>query len=364
MERIVIVQRILAQNVVAPFIRAVWSDVQIVDLNAGLVDEDKILFARQGNRSGQESGSEDRCQAKHGASTNCLHCVDEDSFPIFIDRGTGKCERISTGIVTPVSANRAVHRSPAYAKSYNEPVVRPMTWNHNIHYHEVALAAVPSGCHNAVDVGCGRGDLARKLAPGCREVLALDVDSACLKNAQSAPNFTFQQGDIFTHPLEDESFDFITAVATLHRAASLQDYAFAAAAIPVSRIIRMARGEAEVGAPVQEPKETLEEIRRACNATLPGGEFRRRFLLPLLLRVEKTVIRVPRPTIHILAVNAALETQALRPAAEYWGASVSVTWAATSQDIMDLLANHPTHDLIIIAGHGDQRGLWGAKRDC
>jgi hypothetical protein len=36
-------------------------------------------------------------------------------------------------------------------------------WNHNSHYHDLLLAAVPPGCRRALDVGCGLGTFARKL---------------------------------------------------------------------------------------------------------------------------------------------------------------------------------------------------------
>ena len=69
---------------------------------------------------------------------------------------------------------------------------------------------------------------------------------------------------------------------------------------------------------------------------------------------------VPWPivkSIHVLAVDSALETQALRAAAEYWGAAVTVTWVGNATDVVDYCASHPIHDVIIIAGHGDERGL-------
>ena len=37
-------------------------------------------------------------------------------------------------------------------------------WNHNVHYQPVILNAVPGGCGAALEVGCGDGLLARRLA--------------------------------------------------------------------------------------------------------------------------------------------------------------------------------------------------------
>lgn len=179
-----------------------------------------------------------------------------------------------------------------------------MSWNLNVHYHDIVIGAIPLGCQHALDVGCGRGALARKLAQRCYEVVAIDVDQECLDFAKAVPqmnpNIIFLQGDLF-ESLPEESFDFVAAVATLHhlplrsalrrfrgllrpggvlavvglyRLATPVDYTIASVALPVSRIVRALIGEDDVGAPLQDPKEPLVEIRAACEALLPGGIFR------------------------------------------------------------------------------------------
>lgn len=61
-------------------------------------------------------------------------------------------------------------------------------------------------------------------------------------------------------------------------------------------------------------------------------------------------------TLHIVEIGAG-EAHALRSAAEYWGAFVTVTWVGNSGQIVEYFSQCPEHDLIIIAGHGDERGL-------
>src|ERR1700730_10008641 len=50
-------------------------------------------------------------------------------------------------------------------------------WNHNVHYQPVILRAVPPGCGAALEVGCGDGLLASKLAERCAEGAAIDRDA-------------------------------------------------------------------------------------------------------------------------------------------------------------------------------------------
>ncbi len=61
-------------------------------------------------------------------------------------------------------------------------------------------------------------------------------------------------------------------------------------------------------------------------------------------------------TLHIVEIGAG-EAHALRSAAEYWGAFVTVTWVGNSAQIVEYFSQCPENDLIIIAGHGDERGF-------
>ena len=98
----------------------------------------------------------------------------------------------------------------------------------------------------------------QKLATCSQEVVGIDLQRT------SAPANNFIQGDVMTYPFPEASFDFISAVATLHhlplllalqrfrsllkpggviaivglyRARTLADFAAAALAMPISRIL-------------------------------------------------------------------------------------------------------------------------------
>jgi ubiquinone/menaquinone biosynthesis C-methylase UbiE len=182
-------------------------------------------------------------------------------------------------------------------------------WNHNVHYHDFILRSLPGRCGKALDVGCGDGLLARKLAERCDEVVAVDVDHDSLVSAREGvrvqSRIEYVEADVMACPFAEESFDCITAVATLHhlpleaglirfrrllkpggvlvvvglyRLSTVADYAFAATALPVSRALRVLRGYGEVAAPLAQPRATLREIRAASEALLSGSVLRRRLL--------------------------------------------------------------------------------------
>jgi SAM-dependent methyltransferase len=180
------------------------------------------------------------------------------------------------------------------------------SWNHNIHYHGAILRALPSPCVRALDLGCGEGLLAGQLAELCQEVVAIDTDRPTLLRAASREaRVVFVEGDVMTYDFGGESFDLITAVAALHhlplrqalerlrrllrpggllaavglyRPHTIADYAWAAAGVPASFVLRRFHHFAEVDAPLQEPVETLDQIRDACEELLPNAEVVRRLL--------------------------------------------------------------------------------------
>src|SRR2546423_1037543 len=93
-------------------------------------------------------------------------------------------------------------------------------WNHNIHYHDLILSMAAPRCRRTLDVGCGQGLLARRLAQHCQEVVAIDVDRDVISRAtgRGGPEarIKFVESDVMTYPFSDDSFDLIAVVATMH----------------------------------------------------------------------------------------------------------------------------------------------------
>jgi len=94
-----------------------------------------------------------------------------------------------------------------------------MPWNVNIHYDARLAHCVPAAATSVLDVGCGDGFLAARLARRVPRVVAIDIDGPVLGRARArfpdAP-VTWCQGDILTHPLEAGSFDAVLSNAMLH----------------------------------------------------------------------------------------------------------------------------------------------------
>ena len=182
-------------------------------------------------------------------------------------------------------------------------------WNHNVHYQRVILDAVPEGCRAAVDVGCGDGLLACRLAARCAAVTGIDRDekmiAAARERGRDVPGVSFVQADFMSYPLEDASLDFACANTVLHHMgfgaalakmarilrpggrlavvglaadSSPADLAIAAAGVPVNLWYKRTRGETDPGAPVMAPDMTWSQVRSIADRLLPGARYRRHLL--------------------------------------------------------------------------------------
>ncbi|MBF6088267.1 class I SAM-dependent methyltransferase [Nocardia cyriacigeorgica] len=183
-----------------------------------------------------------------------------------------------------------------------EPVSADPYWNHNTHYHSWLIAQVPESARTALDVGCGDGLLASKLATRCESVLGVDVDGEIITSATTPANVRLTQADFREL---DQSFDVVTAVATLHHVplgeglAALRDLVAPGGTLAVVGLWKMsARADAGYlpllpaiwaidkrhggsrgpGFTCRDPEDTLPEIRSAAAELLPGAQIRRRLM--------------------------------------------------------------------------------------
>jgi SAM-dependent methyltransferase len=183
-------------------------------------------------------------------------------------------------------------------------------WNHNVHYHRLVLDAVPDGCREALDVGCGDGLLARKLSQKAAFVTGVDRSPEMIRQAQATAsgNLTFLEADYLdAAALPEGRYDFVSAVAVVHHAPfedavhglvrllapggrlvivgmaynrTALDRVISACGLPVSLLLRRRRGgkRAPIGMPMEDTTVHWGEARRAARRLLPGCRYRRRLL--------------------------------------------------------------------------------------
>ena len=91
-------------------------------------------------------------------------------------------------------------------------------WDHNGWYHRLLLAQVPRDATRVLDVGCGAGALARRLASRVSSVDAVDRSPAMIAAAGEAapPNLTLHRADLRTVDLPAGQYDAVVSSAVLH----------------------------------------------------------------------------------------------------------------------------------------------------
>jgi ubiquinone/menaquinone biosynthesis C-methylase UbiE len=91
---------------------------------------------------------------------------------------------------------------------------------HSERHHNFLLRHLPSNCHDVLDIGCGTGTFARRLAERADHVLALDLSPEMIRIARERstkfPNIDFQIADVCDMSFPAARFDCIATIATLH----------------------------------------------------------------------------------------------------------------------------------------------------
>ncbi|MGW2158306.1 class I SAM-dependent methyltransferase [Nonomuraea sp. NPDC001699] len=207
-----------------------------------------------------------------------------------------------------------------------------MPFDHNDHYHRAMARLVPGGARTALDVGCGTGRFARRLAGLGIEVDAVDPAPEVIEAASASPvdGVRFVCADVTRMELPPGHYDYISCLASLHHmpfgtVAALRDalapggvlavlgcyaerttadFVWSLAAVPANAAARVAVAAGEraggrdggrarghravhVPAPVRPPEMSLEEVRREAASLLPGFSLRRRLFWRYLLTYRK-----------------------------------------------------------------------------
>jgi ubiquinone/menaquinone biosynthesis C-methylase UbiE len=99
-------------------------------------------------------------------------------------------------------------------------LVSPDGATHNDHYHNFLLRQLPAHFDNSLDIGCGTGSFARRLAERSQHVLALDLSPEMIRLARERSanfsNIDFQLANVRDVSFQARGFDCIASIATLH----------------------------------------------------------------------------------------------------------------------------------------------------
>ncbi|GAA3655062.1 class I SAM-dependent methyltransferase [Nonomuraea antimicrobica] len=190
-----------------------------------------------------------------------------------------------------------------------------MAFDHNDHYHRRLLRLVPPGAKTALDVGCGTGRFARRLAALGLEVDAVDPAEEVIEAAAPAQGVRYRHADITRMELGAGRYSYISCLASLHHVpfdtvtrlrdalapggvlavlgcypeTTATDYAWSLVAVPVNAVARVAtagRGTPSP-APVRRPEMPLDEIRRQAAVLLPGATVSRLLFWRYLLAYRR-----------------------------------------------------------------------------
>jgi 2-polyprenyl-3-methyl-5-hydroxy-6-metoxy-1,4-benzoquinol methylase len=182
-------------------------------------------------------------------------------------------------------------------------------WNHNSHFHDYLLRQLPSKVDRALEVGCGLGVFASKLAQRSEQVDALDIDGETLKEAtkqHSAVNIFYHCADFLEIDLPKDSYDAIVSIAVLHRMdlesalnkmkvllrpsgkllmlglyreVTIVDYLYNFVSIPLNLIYSISHREANSTprkvAPTRPAQMSLKQIKTVINRVMPGAHLQR-----------------------------------------------------------------------------------------
>lgn len=182
-------------------------------------------------------------------------------------------------------------------------------WNHNSHFHSYLLSQLPRQIDRALDIGCGLGVFARKLAERSNHVDAIDSDRAILNEAlmyHHAANISYQNANFLEADLPADAYDAIVAIASLHhmdletalkkikmllrpsgkllilglyQERTILDYLYSLISIPLNILYsnwhRPSIATSTSLAPTRPAQLSLQQIKIAANKLIPGFRLQR-----------------------------------------------------------------------------------------
>jgi ubiquinone/menaquinone biosynthesis C-methylase UbiE len=93
-----------------------------------------------------------------------------------------------------------------------------LDWDHNAYYHRRLLMELPPHSRRVLDIGCGAGLFATRLASHADHVDAIDRSPAMIEMARHRvpDSVNCILGDAMSYPLPDGQYDAIVSISALH----------------------------------------------------------------------------------------------------------------------------------------------------
>jgi SAM-dependent methyltransferase len=198
-------------------------------------------------------------------------------------------------------------------------IVINVAWDHNSYYHEHLLRALPARCGRVLDVGCGAGAFAARLAERADRVDALDRSPLMIAEARRLvpANVTCLHGDVTTADLPSGAYDAITSISALHHVdLALVLPRLAAALRPGGLLIAVSHHRLEVprGLPADAASVLGNNARRAVLLCLPAGRrYRREMYRRQADRVKRMLAGLDMPSGRQPQARQAVITQQHAP---------------------------------------------------
>ena len=105
-------------------------------------------------------------------------------------------------------------------KQFDKIAYLPDKWDHNRQYQNYLIKYIPKNCNNILDVGCGTGELTKKLSLLGKEIIGIDISENMLNEAEKRnydEKIRYIKISVEDY-LEktDKQFDIIISIAALH----------------------------------------------------------------------------------------------------------------------------------------------------
>jgi SAM-dependent methyltransferase len=184
--------------------------------------------------------------------------------------------------------------------------VSRLEWDHNAYYQRLLLSQLPRRCEPVLDVGCGAGAFAARLADRVEHVDAVDKAATMIEAARRrAPaNVTYIHADVLKLSLPADHYDAIVSITALHHvplAAALRHLASALRPGGVLAAVVLPRSDLPREAPIETVAAAANRVFAALKATGRGDWYR----LEPIHAIMPTVVDPPLTTRRAREVAAA-----------------------------------------------------------